>query len=230
MAIRYSYEALPPAFGPGHRMVRFALLAVIGVALSGCMGTLTYHSAYVKDSKPSQEYAGQALLVMSEEEQSRIMVNQLSDRTQDVELGLITKEVALNVLKKSFDDGVVQSTGLQDSTTFQLAFEPVVANLKYERLVEDSFATERLIPRAEISLDVKTYSNDGALLLEQTYNSGLMRGETCYAVKLFESACEEHDGRMEELQNALIHRMLFDLMVKALSDAAASGAVTALQD
>ena len=70
---------------------------------------------------------------------------------------------------------------------------------------------------------VKAFDRDGDLVLDRSYESGLMRGETCYAMKWIESACEEHDGRMEELQNQLIHRMLFDLMARSLRDVADAG-------
>ena len=91
--------------------------------------------------------------------------------------------------------------------------------------MEELFATERLIPRAELTLDVKTYSNRGSSFFERAYEFGLLHGETCYAVKILESACKGHDGRIEELRNTLIHRLLFDLMMGALNDVATTGTV-----
>ncbi len=142
--------------------------------------------------------------------------------TLTMPIGSILREVSADVFRSYFMYGTVFTEELSPNLVYTVAVEPEIRNFayRYDRTFEgDSFDLRRtedgveaqplsvITPSIQFDLAVRAYDSTGKVLFENTYESGVVQGES-YMVT----------SRPHERINATFHKALEQLMLKVADD------------
>ena len=200
-------------------MQRKAILVAAAVAVfAGCAYQVDYESGYVADERPG--FVAEAEIVVLMHPHDTEYVYQGSPTTSvggfttlTVPIGNIMQEITAEVFSSCFSFGVVFTDSLSRDMNFLVAIEPEVRNFSYsyDRVAintafdeEPRFSTT---PRVEFDLLVHAYNAAGETILENTYASGPVAGESY-----------EITNRPYERINATLHAALQDIMLDVAED------------
>jgi hypothetical protein len=193
------------------------LLALFAAALllSGCAFNAGYNPQYLPSQPMALGVAGRSVVVMENTDAQWIFSGKPTSftgggTTLTVPLGEITKQVALKVFGAAFKEGADFRADAKEIAAFRLAVRPKIAtfNYAYNQLKNLGFA---VTPQVKIELSIVLLSPDGSKLLEKTFSSGLVDGDT-YMLS----------GQPAEKVNQLLHQVLFKLMTDAAVEAKAA--------
>lgn len=198
------------------------------LALGGCAPVeVTYEPEYLEAAIPSYLAETQILVLMEAADIDYVFegppesfVGQGIDLR--IPLGAITREISAGVFRSHFNYGVVFAGEMPDDLPYVIAIEPEIMDFSYRY---DQFIDETIIemqpldegfepvpatvitPSIQFELDLAAYDPDGNLVLEKTYLSGLVAGES-YIVT----------SRPHERINATFHATLQDIMLQVADD------------
>jgi hypothetical protein len=201
-------------------------LLLISAALTGCAAHV-FEPAYLATVEPSYRVEDKIVVLMHEHDQQYVFkgkpTSQLGDPiTLTMPIGSILREVTANVFRSYFMYGVVFTDRLEPGLLYTIAIEPEVRDFsyRYDRRVEgdvldlrrneQGFAEEPvsiITPSIEFQLDVAVHDASGNVLLEKSYLSGRVEGES-YIVT----------SRPHERINATFHAALQKLMLEVAED------------
>jgi hypothetical protein len=140
--------------------------------------------------------------------------------TLNIPLGFILRSVSEEVLQDRFSGGTQFANRLPAASTAQLTLMPSIVRFEYwyNSARNVGFA---ITPQVEVDLQVVLLDASGSEILNATYESGRVSGDTYFA-----------SGSPGEKVNQTLHRVLYDLLVKAFDDArpALTERVSRLQD
>ncbi len=208
-------------------MHRSALL--IGSALlAGCAAQGQFESNYLEQVNPPYLAETKIVILMHDHDLEYTFegkpTSQIGENiTLTMPLGSIMREVAASVFQSYFMYGVVFTEELSPSLLYLVALEPEIRDFsyRYDRQVEaDVFDVRRsdsgdlaaepvsvITPSISFTLDIKAYDSDGKVLLQKSYDSGQVAGES-YIVT----------SRPHERINATFHKALQEIMLKVADD------------
>jgi hypothetical protein len=190
--------------------------------LGGCAHEVGFETTYVSHQDPSSTAAGKLLLVMAPSERDFVYAGTADsprggDHTLTVPIGAMIAEIATAVLGRCFAEGVVLAEALAGVGGYALAVHPDLAGFVYrytdssepafsER--DDAVATPVLItPEIEVGLTITAYDSARRPVLEKSYESGTVAGESYYT----------SNAPYDEVNKAL-HAALHTLMMQAAND------------
>ena len=188
-----------------------AITALSVVFFSGCASSVTYNSAYEPRAEyPAESLSGKALILTDASEDMLVLSQSPSSftggsTTINVGIGLIIKEIATSVFDSLFEEGADSSNNKSVASEYRVVVTPSHSALdfQYNQIDNLGFA---ITPKASVTIRVEiTDPVDGSALLDGSYPSGLIAGET-YAIS----------GSPSEKINEVIHQAVG----KALSNAA----------
>ena len=194
------------------KKIRSLAITALGVVFfSGCASSVTYNSAYEPRAEyPAESLSGKALILTEASEDMLILSQSPSSftggsTTINVGIGLIIKEIATSVFDSLFEEGADSSNNNSIASEYRVVVTPSHSALdfQYNQIDNLGFA---ITPKASVTIRVEiTDPVDGSALLDGSYPSGLIEGET-YAIS----------GSPSEKINEVIHQAVG----KALSNAA----------
>jgi hypothetical protein len=204
--------------------VRIAIVAVALSALSGC-GPHVFQPEYLAEVSPTFLAEDKIVVLMHDHDQQYVFegkpASQLGDPiTLTMPIGAILREVTANVFRSYFMYGVVFTDRLDPGLLYTIAIEPEVRDFsyRYDRRVENDIVDvgsdgDRLepvsiiTPSIEFQLDVAVHDSSGNVVMEKSYLSGLVEGES-YIVT----------SRPHERINATFHAALQKVMQQVAED------------
>lgn len=191
-------------------LIRLALLALTTLIISGCSYKVGFNSSYLPPAGIVGKTDGKALVLMTQEEETWIYSGHPTSftgggTTLTVPMGNITKQVALEVFSRHFAQ-VDTANDLGKAAGYTLVVNPRVKHFEYayNQLKNLGFA---ITPEVKLELGVKLFDGSGQQLLDKTYVSGNLEGES-YMMS----------GSPEEKVNKALHQALYDLMSQAARD------------
>lgn len=194
------------------KTIQFIVLISIALAFSGCAFNAGYNPSYISSQPLALGAPGKALVVMESSDANWVFSGRPTSftgggTTLTVPLGEISKQVALKVFGAAFKDGTDFRNSVGDASNYRLVVSPKVATFTYayNQLKNLGFA---VTPQVNLQLRVTLISSDGKTLLEKTYTSGTVDGDS-YLLS----------GQPAEKVNQLLHQVLFKLMTEAAIDA-----------
>jgi hypothetical protein len=191
-------------------------IIVAALLLGGCAYQVGYDPGYVPGGAPSFIARGKLLLVMSEADRNFIYegspISAVGDfTTLTIPLGAIMTQIAQEVFSSCFSMGVEVTDKAEPGTDYVLAIEPDISRFMYgyTRFLDESFAEpqQQVTPEIELELGLKAYNHDGKQVLDKTYNSGRVAGESYIVTR-----------RPQERINEAVHETLHRLMLQAAED------------
>ena len=210
--------------------MRFRWLIVLAaVAAGGCAHEVAFEPAYVSTESPSYVAEAEIVILMHDHDLELIyeggaesLVGESSTITMPI--GAIMREIAARVFQSCFMYGVVFTEALVPEMQYIIAIEPEIRDFayRYDRRVEPGFVDvvpaaagggfeevpiTTITPSVEFELALKAYDAGGEVVLEKSYPSGLVSGES-YVVTY----------RPQERINATFHTALNDIMLAVAED------------
>lgn len=193
------------------RFIRLTLCGIAALLITGCSYKVGFNSSYLPPAGIVGKHDGKALVVMTQEEQDWVYSGNPTSftgggTTLTAPLGNITKQVALEVFSRHFAE-VASATEMPDSGRYTLVVNPHVTHFEYayNQLKNLGFA---ITPEVKIDLAVTLYDGTGNKLLDKTYSSDLVEGES-YVMS----------GGPEQKVNQALHKALYDQLEQAAQDA-----------
>ncbi len=194
------------------KTVRLIVLTALALFWGGCAFNAGYNPSYISSQPMALGASGKALLVMDSADANWVFSGGPTSltgagTTLTAPLGEITKQIALKVFGAAFKDGVDFRDAVGDASSYRLVVRPKLATFTYayNQLKNLGFA---ITPQATLQLRVTLLSPGGKTLLEKTYSSGTVDGDT-YVLS----------GQPAEKVNQLLHQVLFKMMTDAAMDA-----------
>lgn len=208
-------------------MQRYGALAVVAV-LCGCVSEAHFEPKYLSDVSPPYLAETQILVLMHDHDQQYVFSGKPESRIGDtitltMPIGAILREVTDEVFRAYFMYGVVFTEELSPDLHYVIAIEPEIKNFsyRYDRQVEsDTFdvrrsqggeleaePVSRITPSIQFDLALKVYDKSNKVLLQKTYPSGVVKGES-YIVT----------SRPHERINATFHKALEGMLLKVADD------------
>lgn len=190
--------------------------------LGGCAHEVAFETSYVSHRDPTSTAAGKLLLIIAPNERDFVYIGAADsvrggDHTLTVPIGAMIAEIAATVLGRCFADGVLLGENLAAADGYALAVDPDLAGFVYrytdsiERgfaALDDSIVSPVLItPEVEVGLSITAYDSARRPVLERTYESGAVAGESYYT----------RNAPYEEV-NKTLHEALHALMMQAAND------------
>jgi len=203
-------------------------ILAISLALSGCASVeVAYEPEYLEAAVPSYLADTQILVLMEDADIDYVFEGPAESFVGQginlrVPLGAITQEITANVFRSHFNYGVAFAGEMPDELPYIIAIEPEIMDFsyRYDQYVDETVIEMQPIdegfepvpvtvitPSIQFELDLVAYDPDGNLLLEKTYPSGLVAGES-YIVT----------SRPHERINATFHATLQDIMLQVADD------------
>lgn len=204
------------------------LIIVLGsLALAGCAAEGLFEPQYLGPVTPPYLAETKIVVLMHDHDQQYTFqgkpTSQIGENiTLTMPIGSILREVSASVFRSYFMYGTVFTDELSPNLLYLVAVEPEIRNFSYRydrqiegdvfdlRSTEDGVETQPvsiITPSIQFELALKAYDSAGKLLLEKTYPSGLVAGES-YMVT----------SRPHERINATFHKALQDIMLKVADD------------
>ncbi len=203
-------------------------LLTLSFALSGCAPVeVAFEPEYLEAAVPSYLAEAQVLVLMEDSDIDYVFEGPPESFVGQgimlrVPLGAITREITANVFRSHFNYGVVFAGDMPDDLPYVIAIEPEIIDFsyRYDQFVDDTIiemqavgedfepvAATVITPSIQFELDLAAYDRDGNVLLDKTYPSGLVAGES-YIVT----------SRPHERINATFHATLQDIMLEVAED------------
>ena len=205
-----------------------SLTVLFAVAvLAGCTAQGRFEAEYLEPvAAPYLAEAKIVVLMHDHDQQYTFSGKPASQIGENIKLtmpiGSILREVSAGVFRSYFMYGTVFTDELSPNLLYTVAIEPEIRNFSYRydrdftgdifdvRETEDGVAAQPLsviTPSIQFELAVRAYDSAGKVLLEKTYESGVVQGES-YMVT----------SRPHERVNATFHKALEQLMLKVADD------------
>ena len=191
--------------------LRYILFSAFVLMSTGCAYKVGYNSSYLPPAGIVGKVDGKALVVMTAQEAEWIYSGHPTSftgggTTLTVPLGNITKQVALEVFSRHFEQ-VESAVDLSEAAEYLIVVNPRISKFEYayNQLQNLGFA---ITPEVIVDLDVKLFDAAGEQLMQKTYVSGEREGDS-YMMS----------GSPNEKINKILHETLFDLMSQAAADA-----------
>ncbi|MDH3420443.1 MAG: hypothetical protein OEQ25_18075 [Gammaproteobacteria bacterium] len=201
---------------------------ILLLTLGGCAPVeVTYEPEYLEAAVPSYLAETQILVLMEDQDNQYVFegppesfVGQGIDLR--IPLGAITREITAGVFRSHFNYGVVFADEMPDYLPYIIAIEPEITGFsyRYDQFVDETVMEMQAVaegfepipvtvitPSIQFELDIVAYDTQGNLLLEKTYPSGLVAGES-YIVT----------SRPHERINATFHATLQEIMLEVADD------------
>jgi hypothetical protein len=190
----------------------------IAIAISGCAYQVGYDPEYVSEEAPSYVAEAEIVILMHPHDTEYVFQGSPTTAvgeftTLTIPIGNIMQEIAAEVFQSCFAFGVVFTQDLNRDMAYLVAIEPEIQNFSYayDRVPIDTAPDEppRSIttPQVEFDLAVKAYDSAGRTVLERTYASGPVSGESY-----------EVTNRPYERINETFHSALQQVMVRVADD------------
>ena len=203
-------------------------MLTLALAFGGCASVeVAYEPEYLEAAVPSYLAETQILVLMEDQDNQYVFegppesfVGQGIDLR--IPLGAITREITAGVFRSHFNYGVVFADEMPDYLPYIIAIEPEIMGFsyRYDQFVDETVMEMQAIdesfepvpvtvitPSIQFELDIVAYDTQGNLLLEKTYPSGLVAGES-YIVT----------SRPHERINATFHATLQEIMLEVADD------------
>lgn len=198
-------------------------------ALGGCAYQVDFESAYVSTEAPSYVAEAEIIVIMHDHDIDLVyegspdsLVGESTTLTMPI--GSIMREITARVFRSCFMYGVVFSDALPPEMDYVLAIEPEIQDFSYQyaRRVEEGLVEVRptrggeemeespvyvTTPQVEFSLALTAYDRTGRTVLERTYPSGVVSGESWIV-----------SYRPHERINETFHTALNDIMLTVAED------------
>jgi hypothetical protein len=204
------------------------MILTLLLALGGCAPVqVAFEPDYLEATVPSYLAQTQILVLMEDQDLQYVFEGppeSFVGRGIDLQLPLaaITREITADVFRSHFNYGVVFAGEMPDDLPYIIAIQPEIVDFSYrydqyvdETVVEMQSIDEDLeavpvtviTPSIQFDLDVMAYDPDGKRVLDKTYPSGLVAGES-YIVT----------SRPHERINATFHSTLQNIMLNVAED------------
>jgi hypothetical protein len=185
---------------------------------SGCSYDVGYRKDYVPAERPPFVASGKLLIVMPEEQYRFEYKGPPSSETGDfttleIPVGEIVTDIARDVFGSCFAGGVVFANDRFVDEDYVLAVEGDMKDFmyRYTKVIDRGFDERNtetwIVPEIGISFDVRAYSARNELLLDKTYDAGVVAGEP-YQTALHPA----------ERINRTLHATLHELMLRLAAD------------
>jgi hypothetical protein len=191
-------------------LIRLVVATFVVLWVSGCAYNVAYNPSYLPPAPSVTKSEGKVLIMMTAEQEQWVYSDHPtsftgSGTTLTIPIGSITKQVALSVFEKYFQQ-VGAGENMQQAADYQLVVNPVVQHFEYayNQLKNLGFA---ITPEVQIDLHVTVYNSGGKELLSRTYSSGEKEGSS-YMIS----------GSPDERINKMVHETLYELMMQAAQD------------
>jgi len=202
----------------GWRTVWRSAAGVGWLVLGACAYEVAYDPAYVPEERPTYVADGALLIVMPEAQrqlvyESRPVSEVGSFTTITIPFGTIMQDIALDVFGSCFARGVVFAEDRSQAADYVLALEGNMQEFlySYTQVIDEGFSVEEpttwLVPEVRMSFDVQAYEPQGLIVLDKTYDSGVVAGPR-YNV----------DSRPAERVNETLHATLHQIMLQVAAD------------
>lgn len=195
--------------------------------VGACAAEVTYEPDYLPLATPRYLAETQVLILMQPEDAQYVFEGTADSFigqtvTLRMPIGAITREVAASVFRSHFNYGVLFADTPPRDVHYVVAIEPEVRDFsyRYEQYLEESVTEMRPIPGGleavpatvitptiEFELDVHAYDAMGNTVLDKTYASGPVAGESYYVTT-----------RPHERINATFHATLQEMMLQVAED------------
>jgi len=209
--------------------MRLWSISLAFLALGGCAYEVEFDPAFVSAEVPS--YTAEAEIVVLMHDHDLELVYEGSpdsavgeSTTLTIPIGAVMREISARVFQSCFTYGVVFTEQLLPGMQYLLAIEPEIRDFsyQYDRRVEQGLVEVRptrdgqeveevpvstITPQVQFELGLRAYGPGGSVVLEKTYPSGLVSGES-YIVTY----------RPHERINATFHSALQDIMLAVAED------------
>lgn len=194
-------------------------LSLLTAALAACAYEVGFDAEYVTEDTPSYIAEAEIVVLMHPHDTENVFQgNPTTDvgsfTTLTVPIGNIMQEITAEVFQTCFAYGVVFTQELTADMAYIVAIEPEIRNFSYgyDRVPLDPTGGEEVprsmtTPQVEFDLSVRAYDSSGSTMLERTYASGLVSGESY-----------EITNRPYERINETFHGALQDIMVRVADD------------
>jgi hypothetical protein len=186
--------------------------------ISGCAYQVAYNPDYVPTDTPNYIADGKILIVMPDEQQQFTYTGPPNSVTGDfttltVPLGEIVRDIARQTFTSCFAQGVEFADRFVPSEDYVVALEGDMQNFvySYTKIIEQGFDGSEvdtwIRPEVDIGFNVRVLDRVGTLILDKTYDSGVVAGEA-YRVS----------RRPAERINETLHATLHALMLQVAAD------------
>lgn len=197
------------------------------LVLCGCAAEVAYEPEYLDTAVPRYLAETQILILMGPED-----IEYVYEGTADsfvgqtvtlrMPIGAITREIAASVFQSHFNYGVVFAGVPPQDVRYVVAIEPEIRDFsyRYDQRVDDNvieiLTTDGAVqaipatvitPSIQFELALRAYDREGSVLLDKTYPSGLVAGESYYVT-----------SRPHERINATFHATLQEIMLEVAED------------
>lgn len=198
--------------------IRTLSLVVSIIVLGGCAYQVEYDPVYVSDEAPAYVADAEIVVLMHPHDTENVFQGPPTTTVGDfttltIPIGNIMQEIAAEVFSSCFAFGVVFTDSLSPDMNFLVAIEPEIRTFSYayDRVPiaapVDEEPRYRTTPRVEFELAVKAYDSSRRTVLDRSYLSGPVVGESY-----------EITSRPYERINATFHNALQDIMLRVADD------------
>ncbi len=200
------------------QLIRLLLLS-LAAALAACAYEVGFDAEYVTEDTPSYIAEAEIVVLMHPHDTENVFQGNPTTEvgsftTLTVPIGNIMQEITAEVFQTCFAYGVVFTQELTSDMAYIVAIEPEIMNFSYgyDRVPLDPTGGEEVprsmtTPQVEFDLTVRAYDSSGSTVLERTYASGLVSGESY-----------EITNRPYERINETFHGALQEIMVRVADD------------
>ena len=200
------------------KLVRL-LMPSLAAALSACAYEVGFDTEYVTEDAPSYVADAEIVVLMHPHDTENVFQGNPTTEvgsftTLTVPVGNIMQEITAEIFQTCFAYGVVFTQELTPEMAYIVAIEPEIMNFSfgYDRVpmdptTEDEMPRSITIPQVEFDLSVRAYDSSGSTMLEHTYSSGLVSGESY-----------EITNRPYERINETFHGALHEIMLDVADD------------
>jgi len=200
------------------KLVRL-LVPSIATALSACAYEVGFDPEFVTEDAPSYVAEAEIVVLMHPHDTENVFQGNPATEvgsftTLTIPVGNIMQEITAEVFQTCFAYGVVFTQELTSDMAYIVAIEPEIMNFSfgYDRVPMDPMAEDELprsltTPQVEFDLSVRAYDSSGSTMLERTYPSGPVSGESY-----------EITNRPYERINETFHGALQEIMLRVADD------------
>ena len=209
-------------------MTRSLGTLIASLLLSSCVAETHFEPQYLSEVSPVYLAETKIVVLMHDHDQQYVFEGKPESEIGDtitltMPIGAILREVTAEVFRSYFMYGVVFTEELVPDLHYVIAIEPEIKNFsyRYDRQVEgETFDVRRsdggeleaqpvsiITPSIQFDLALKVYDSSNKVLLEKTYPSGVVEGDS-YIVT----------SRPHERINATFHKALESILLDVAED------------
>ena len=184
---------------------------IIILFISGCAFEGGYNPNYIPFSAPQMGLQGKALIVVDAKTAQNLYTGSPtsftgSATTLTLPLGKICTSIAYVVFNAAYQGGADYKDTDAGSQGYTVIIRPQITNFTYQYNQAKNLGFA-ITPQIDVSLHVEVRSQDGKLVSDKNYTSGLTDGAT-YAMS----------GQPAEKINQILHVTLFRMLCEAAAD------------